>query len=185
MSGMTLQRLARRSGVSVGHLSKLETGQVRRPEVSTLLAVARGLGLQPEPLLAAAGHLDLSATRELLARLLRPHATGVYDGDGDSDVTEEWEHLGWDAPAARALALDEETPAVEIRALAARVFPTARGRGGAWVEALSEAGDDPELAQVLQAWPRLAPRQRRLVAEVAETLRNPGIECTGAGRDPR
>lgn len=171
-----MRRLAARSGVSQAEISKVERGLVRQPEAGTLVAIAHALALQPDPLLAAARHIDLRSTRTLLADLL---------ADG-GDVAEEWVVLGWDASEARALALDDETPAVEIRKLAARVFPTARAHDTRWaIHALDLGEADPELDALLAAWPRLSIDRRRLLAEVAETLRNPGIECTGAGRDPR
>ena len=110
-----------------------------------------------EPLLAAAGLIDLRATRALLAQLLEP----------GGDVSGEWLISGMDAAEARAAALDEETPAAEIRALAGRVFGTCRAHG----EALETGGlarvGDPELQAVLAAWPRLAAARRAKVAEYA------------------
>ncbi len=47
---MTQEQLSERSGVQPGEISRIETGK-RDPQISTLLKLARGLGVRPGQLL--------------------------------------------------------------------------------------------------------------------------------------
>lgn len=47
---MTQEQVAERSGVQAGEISRIETGK-RDPQVSTLLKIAKALGLPPGRLL--------------------------------------------------------------------------------------------------------------------------------------
>lgn len=55
---ISLRELARRSGVSAGQLSRIEGGEVAKPAIDTLTAIADAFGRPVEPLLVATGHLD-------------------------------------------------------------------------------------------------------------------------------
>ena len=63
--GITLDRLSEISGVSLAHLSRIETGH-RHPSPRTLQSIAKPLGFDLTELLVMAGHLspDLSALSE-------------------------------------------------------------------------------------------------------------------------
>lgn len=47
---LTQEQLSERTGVQAGEISRIETGK-RDPQVSTLLKIAKGLGLPPGKLL--------------------------------------------------------------------------------------------------------------------------------------
>jgi transcriptional regulator with XRE-family HTH domain len=51
--GLTQEALAHRSGITVGHLSKIERG-VANPSWETVVAIADGLGLPPAQLARSA-----------------------------------------------------------------------------------------------------------------------------------
>lgn len=68
-AGFTLQDLARRSGVSLSTLSKIENAQVA-PTFDTLLKAARGLGIGFEALLAPAAAEPAAAPRRTGGRLV-------------------------------------------------------------------------------------------------------------------
>lgn len=84
--GWTLQNLARRSGVSLSTLSKIENAQVA-PTFDTLLKAARGLGITFETLLAqAAAEPPSPPDRRVGGRLVVTRkddalgfSTGMYD----------------------------------------------------------------------------------------------------------
>ena len=52
--GLSLRDVAKRGNISVGGLHDMETGRTIDPHVSNLLALARGLKMKPEIVLAAA-----------------------------------------------------------------------------------------------------------------------------------
>lgn len=69
--GIALRELARRSGVSAGQISRIESGEVERPSRATLTSLATGLGRSPVPLLYLADHLDDQELRHHLRRFER------------------------------------------------------------------------------------------------------------------
>ncbi len=91
--GISLRELARRSGVSAGQLSRIESGEAHRPAVETLQAIADAFGRQVAPLLFVAGHIDraeldrrVEALRDTLDDVA--HAADSVDAAGDEDVAE-------------------------------------------------------------------------------------------------
>lgn len=60
--GMTLRQLSDRTGTSVPFLSQVENG-LGTPSLTTLFALARALGTQPEYLLAGPRHDDVTVVR--------------------------------------------------------------------------------------------------------------------------
>lgn len=67
---ISLRELARRSGVSAGQLSRIEAGEVEKPSVDTLKAIADALGRPPASLLLLAGHIRIQDF-DVLAESLR------------------------------------------------------------------------------------------------------------------
>jgi transcriptional regulator with XRE-family HTH domain len=59
--GLTLEELAERSGLSPNYVGTVEGGQ-RDPSLSTVLALAKGLGTSPGELLGGAGELSAKST---------------------------------------------------------------------------------------------------------------------------
>lgn len=53
-AGVTLQDLSNRAGVSISVLSKLESGKIADPRISTVFALARALGVAGEELVREA-----------------------------------------------------------------------------------------------------------------------------------
>lgn len=71
-AGLTLQELARRSGVATSTIQKVETGQMV-PSVAVLLKVARGLGRRPSELI----HDGSDEVEVVLLRAAERHPVGV------------------------------------------------------------------------------------------------------------
>lgn len=59
--GLTLEQLAERSGLTPNYVGTVENGQ-RDPSLSTVLALAKGLGIPPGELLGGAGKFGPAAT---------------------------------------------------------------------------------------------------------------------------
>jgi transcriptional regulator with XRE-family HTH domain len=74
---LTLEKLAEKAGLTPHYLSTVETGK-RDPSVSTLLALARGLGVPPGDLLVAAQ--DISPQAHTIARLFEGAPPEVQEG---------------------------------------------------------------------------------------------------------
>lgn len=56
---MTLTKLSNVSGVSVAQISRIETGQRRSPRPETIWKLSKGLDMEYELLMKAAGYLDM------------------------------------------------------------------------------------------------------------------------------
>jgi len=50
-AGLTQQELGTRAGISISNLAQLEQGQRTDPRLSTVLAIARALGVRPSKLI--------------------------------------------------------------------------------------------------------------------------------------
>jgi transcriptional regulator with XRE-family HTH domain len=74
---LTLEKLAERAGLTPHYLSTVETGK-RDPSVSTLLSLARGLGVPPGDLLEGSG--DVSPQAHNVARLYEAAPPEVQEG---------------------------------------------------------------------------------------------------------
>jgi len=142
-TGLSVRELGRRSGISAGQISRIESGEVSKPEMQTLLALARGLGRPHEPLLVLSGHLiDREAVRALDPLLV--------EGYERADAVE----------GAAELVMDEDPAG--IRSAADLVFR--RGSPGAAATWL--AGADPSdrgVAEIAAAWVGLTTERRNLV----------------------
>lgn len=68
--GITMRELERRSGVSQGYLSQIETNQRTQPKRSTLKKLAEGLDVSEYDLMELAGYLDKNEMIEKVHHLL-------------------------------------------------------------------------------------------------------------------
>ena len=59
--GLTLEQLAERSGLTPNYIGTVENG-LRDPSLSTVLALAKGLGISPGELLGGVGELSAAST---------------------------------------------------------------------------------------------------------------------------
>jgi transcriptional regulator with XRE-family HTH domain len=142
-AGLGVRELARRSGISAGQISRIENGEVSKPEMQTLVALARGLGRPHEPLLVLSGQL----TDRDAVQALDPLLVEGYDLVDVVEAAADW--------------LKDEDPA-GIRYAADRIFL----RGPAAATAPWLGGADPTagaLAEIAAAWAGLTPERRNLV----------------------
>lgn len=65
-SDISIRELARRSGVSAGQISRIESGDVIKPELETVRALSRALGVPLVPLLVLADHLGHDELKEFV-----------------------------------------------------------------------------------------------------------------------
>ncbi|MCC6897603.1 MAG: helix-turn-helix transcriptional regulator [Polyangiaceae bacterium] len=78
-AGLTIEALAERSGLVPHHISNLERGKIPDPHVSTLAAIAKGLGkVAPGELLGTVR--DLSPRALEAARIFETVPGDVQDG---------------------------------------------------------------------------------------------------------
>lgn len=137
--GLSLREVARRSGVSAGQLSRIEGGEVERPSVATLEAVASALARPTAPLLFIAGHIDRA---ELERRM--------------SDLVERLDALSWQSDGVFELA-DDAVAAQAIWQRADQALPAIGVGTEQWLEIREE------IEEIAAAWTALTPDRRRLV----------------------
>lgn len=131
---ISLRELARRSGVSAGQISRIESGDVQRPEVGTLEAIANAFGRPAEPLLFITGRIDEDEFYRRVTSL--EEALGVSWGIEGVSVE--------DAAAGLWSQADPE-------------LMSARIGGDNWVK------NREGLDEIAAAWPALTPERRRLI----------------------
>lgn len=107
--GKSLRTVAERAGVSAGTINRIEKGKVGRPSAETLIAIARGLELNPFLLLVISGHVPEEEARRRLLQMF----------DEGSEIQQEWER---EAPKIREQLADSTWPEEEIRKLAFDLF---------------------------------------------------------------
>src|SRR6476619_7563133 len=67
---LSMRRLARRSGLSAAHVSRIEAGEVERPAAETLVKLAKALDRDAQLLLVFAGHISGARARPLLRQAI-------------------------------------------------------------------------------------------------------------------
>ncbi|MCB8969510.1 MAG: helix-turn-helix domain-containing protein [Thermoleophilales bacterium] len=140
--GLTLREVARRSGVSAGQLSRIEGGEVQRPSIATLEAVASALARPAAPLLLFAGHIDRAELDRCLSEVVeRLDARGLESVESDFALE----------------ASDDEDLAQVVWRMAGQALPAIGVNNESWLEIRDEV---EEIAAALTA---LTPDRRRLV----------------------
>jgi transcriptional regulator with XRE-family HTH domain len=164
-AGLSLRELARRSGVSVAQVSRIEAGQVHKPSREILVALARALDRNPIPLLILAGHLNLEEARQALQLLFREGA----------ELPGEWgDWATFALDDTRRLLNSPDTPTDQIDAIAADVFFVAETEESLWNEldalALARGSDATELRELMGIW-RFIGAHRSDLLEYGRSLR--------------
>ncbi len=139
-AGIKLRELARRSEVSPGQISRIESGQVARPSEGTLRGLARALGRSDVPLRYLVGLIDEADLRE--------HATRIL-GDSDGSLAL---HEGI------ADAVDFGSPEL----LCGRLWRLDTLGVEAQLNDL-DSEEGRQLREVVFAWPAISETRRRLV----------------------
>lgn len=137
--GISLRELARRSGVSAGQLSRIETGEVEKPSVDTLKAIADALGRPQASLLLLAGHVLMQDFEELAESL-------TDEIDGISSWADEF-----------AYETDPEKRAVILWDLADHNLAPAGIAPDLWRKIRRD------MSEIAAAWQSLTPERRQLV----------------------
>jgi transcriptional regulator with XRE-family HTH domain len=172
-NGLGLRELSRRSGVSPAQISRIESGEVGQPSVDTLVSIARGLERNPGPLLIVSGHISPGEGQQILSEMFRPNRNRTYNPETDSELVEEWMHLGHEAEVkrARVLLADEAASERDVRRLAAEVFSTAETAETLWrdsfVEALAHKAGDDQMVRLVAVWQALPSERRAKVLDYA------------------
>jgi transcriptional regulator with XRE-family HTH domain len=135
--GLSIRELARRAGVSAGQLSRIEAGDVDRPSVGTLEAIAGAVARPAAPLLFLAGHIG----REELERRTAELVVQLDAVSSELDVLSE---------------PDGETVAQTLWQLADHDLPPIGIGNETWREIRRD------IEEVAAAWTALTPERRRL-----------------------
>jgi transcriptional regulator with XRE-family HTH domain len=171
--GLGVRELGRRSGVSPAQISRIESGEVAKPSVDTLVSIARGLDRNPAPLLIASGHIPHEEARQILSEMFRPRRGKTYNPTTDSELVEEWLALGEKSGVekARRLLANHDSGDRDLRKLAAEVFFTTETAETLWresfIETLAHQSDDDELRRLAAFWQALPSERRAKVLEYA------------------
>lgn len=126
--GLSLNQLARRAGLSPSQLSRIESGQLRKPSRAILVAIAKALNRNPVPLLVLAGHLSGRSAQVELRDFFRPGA----------EAPAEWDDAGSLNLVAARQALDSDTADDDaLRSIAAELFAIAETVETMWDDAFA------------------------------------------------
>jgi transcriptional regulator with XRE-family HTH domain len=159
--GYSIRELSRRAGVSAGQISRLESGEVQRPAVETLVALARAVDRNPLPLLIVGGHISGSEARGHLGRLLA-EGSEFAQAWGSAQDRQELDRM-------RTAVTDSSTDEQTLRAVAQKLFLTAETEETLWHDAylaLPAQGNEAEaLRDLIGAWPLMNPTRRVRVLE--------------------
>lgn len=134
--GISLRELARRSGISAGQISRIESGDVQRPSIGTLEAIADAFGRPLEPLLLITGHIGRTEFDRRVTSLEKALGNLVFE-DLDAISDEHAASVVWEHGDAELMA--------------------ARIGGESWVKRHGA------LDEIAAAWPALSHERRRLV----------------------
>jgi transcriptional regulator with XRE-family HTH domain len=158
-----LRRLAKTSGVSTAQLSRLEAGQVERPSIETLFALAAALNLHPTPLLILGRQLEGKRAKEALRQLFEQSADGIAAEYGP----DESERLLSRLEGAK----DEELLDLASHAITLPV-PAVDWPASLAAAAPASAPDADLFREVTDAWRELTPDRRWRLVELVRDLRH-------------
>lgn len=105
----SLREVAENSGISAGQINRIENGHVEHPSAETLVAIARGLGLNPFFLLVLSGHVSEEEARRHLVQMF----------EEGSEIQQEWD---MEAAEIRKNLGDPEWPIEQIHRIAFDLF---------------------------------------------------------------
>ena len=155
-SRLALRELARRSGVSAGQLSRIETGQVAQPAQDTLERLARALDRDPQPLEFLADRLSF----EDLCDGIDAMFDEMYERGEQSPFEDAASGAQWAVEAVDPD--DREAMRWEAGASLAHLWFDHRVYGNVPGEIRTPSAD-PDLRAVAEAWSGLTDERKRLV----------------------
>jgi transcriptional regulator with XRE-family HTH domain len=144
--GISIRELARRSGISAGQISRIESGETEQPATETLAAIARAFGGSPAPLLRLAGHKGDAVEQEI---------GRIEDSLGDmSDIAGD---IG-----DRIIELESSGGSEDE--VAALLFHASRlSRPEYWLGNMGLDDSADAVAEIMKAWPAITPERRKLI----------------------
>lgn len=138
---MSVRELARQAGISHTQVSRIESGQVKRPSRLVLVSIARGLDRNPIPLLVLAGHLGIAEAQEALRPLFRKEA----------ELLEEWgDWTTFDLTEVNRIIRDPDSSMANLERIAADVFHVEETDETLWDDSYQVAASGGEGARDLQ-----------------------------------
>jgi transcriptional regulator with XRE-family HTH domain len=177
-AGLSIRRLARRSGVSAAQINRIRAEEVERPSLDTVLSLARALDRNPNLLFVVSGHVGEEEARDLLRRAF---------ADG-AELNEVWKvELGRDVSAVRLELDDPATTITRLRRIALDVFLAPEAQENLWQDpylgSAVQGSDARALRELLQRWAYLsAERKTRVIEYVRDQSELARFESTNEMR---
>jgi transcriptional regulator with XRE-family HTH domain len=157
-----VRELSRRSGVAAPQISRLERGEVKKPTIETLVALARGLEWNPVPLLIVAGYVEIEEARGQLRDYHAPGSEYLEEASADPEAD----------PEVAAIRREIENPDTTLERLQQIAFDVwFGGESGetlwddvyALLPALGEG--QVELRDIVSKWPAISFERRARIVE--------------------
>ena len=153
---LSVRELARRADIPHTQISRIESGQIKKPSREALVSIAKALEQNPMPLLILAGHLDRDEARAALRPFFREGAELVEDW-------RHWEGVGKsasDLTLARAQTVVRDPKATEdqLARVAAELFGYYETVETEWDDSYVLAAahgrpkDQAQLREFLEVW---------------------------------
>lgn len=136
---ISIRELGRRSGVSPGQISRIESGETDKPSTETLTALASALGGNPAPLLKAAGYTGTAIDSEIKA--IRESFN--EDAENTDAISESLNEIEVESIAGE----DAELLFYVSRRIHSRDFGDASGA----------------ISEIARAWPAITSERRKLI----------------------
>jgi len=157
-----VRELSRRSGVAAPQISRLERGDVKKPTIETLVALARGLEWNPVPLLIVAGYVDVDEARSRLRDYHSPGSEYLEEASADPESDPEIAQI-------RAEIENEDTTLERLQQIAFDVWFGGESGETLWddvyalLPALGEG--QAELREIVSKWPSISFERRARIVE--------------------
>jgi transcriptional regulator with XRE-family HTH domain len=154
---LSIRELGRRADVSAAQISRIESGEVQRPAVKTLVALARALDGNPIPLMIMAGQVGDEEARERLDHFLAAESEFEQAFDG--------------APDLRRKVGSPKTTRRELNEVAFDMFMVGDTEETLWHDAylaVEVTGEETkDLRELISLWPTIDRGRRARVVECA------------------
>lgn len=166
-ANLSVRQLAKGANISHAQISRLESGEVKKPTRDVLVSVSRGLNRNPLPLLILAGYCNVPESSSALIPLFRKEA----------ELPKEWgDWATWPVSEVNRLIRDPKTPLQTFKQIAADVFRVEETVESMWdptyLLAIEKGGYAGQLSEFMGIWRYLDEPLRDRWLEYGRSLRN-------------
>lgn len=157
-----VRQLSRRTGVAAPQISRLERGDVKKPTIETLVALARGLEWNPVPLLIVAGYVEVEEARSRLRDYHSPGSEYLEEASPDPESDPEIAEI-------RAEIENQDTTLERLQQIAFDVWCGGESGETLWDDVyalLPDLGEgQSELREIVSRWPAISFERRARIVE--------------------